>query len=249
MDAGYLSRLLGKFMRAGLLKRKSSKHDSRYADLTLTPRGKAAFKKLDALSTGRALAVLENLPPSDRARLIRSMRQIEDVLLNSGPGRPLYVLRPHRIGDMGWIVCREGAIYAEEYGWDGTFEALVARIVSDFLINFDASRERCWIADVDGESAGHVFLVKDPGDPHTAKLRLLLVEPSARGMGLGHALVNECVAFARLAGYRRIVLWTQSILVAAHRIYENAGLRLTNEEPHRSFGKDLIGQTWELDLV
>lgn len=249
MDAGYLSRLLGKFGRAGLLKRKSSGHDSRYADLTLTRRGRAAFKKLDARSTGQALAVLENLANSDRARLIRSMREIDHALLNTCRSRPLYVLRPHRVGDMGWVVCREGSVYAEEYGWDGMFEALVAHIVADFLTNFDASRERCWVAEVEGESVGHIFLVKHPNEPRTAKLRLLLVEPSVRGMGLGHALVNECIAFARLAGYRRIVLWTQSILVAAHRIYESAGFRLTHEEPHHSFGKDLIGQTWELDLA
>ena len=249
MDPGYLSRLLGKFERGGLLKRKVSEHDSRWADLSLTPRGRSAFKVLNAGSENQARAALEHLPNGDRAQLIRSMRAIEEMLMKTDRNRPLYVLRPHRIGDIGWVVCRESAVYAEEYGWDQTFEALIARIVTDFLTNFDPNRERCWIADVDGESVGHVFLVRHPEQPDTAKLRLLFVEPSARGMGLGHALVNECICFARTAGYRKIVLWTQSILVAAHRIYERAGFRLVLEEPHHSFGKDLIGQTWELDLT
>jgi GNAT superfamily N-acetyltransferase len=163
--------------------------------------------------------------------------------------RTPYVLRPHRVGDMGWIVYREGLGYAEQYGWDATFEALVANIVSDFITHFEPARERCWIAEVDGRHVGHVFLVKHPSQAHTAKLRLLFVEPSARGMGLGNALVNECVRFARTAGYRKIVLWTQSMLTAAHRIYQGAGFVLVKEEPHHSFGHDLVGQEWELDLT
>ena len=250
MDRGYLSRLLGKFENDALLKRKTSEQDNRYSELSLTPRGKAAFRKLNALSDRQARTLLEHLPPADRARLIRSMRAIESILVKIHPeeNRPPCVLRPHRVGDMGWVVSRQGAVYAEEYGWDETFEALVAQVVADFLRNFDSKRERCWIAEIDGQSVGHIFLVKHPDQPGIAKLRLLFVEPSARGLGLGHTLVNECIRFARTAGYCRLILWTQSILFSAHRIYERAGFQLVQEEPHHSFGKDLIGQTWALDL-
>jgi DNA-binding MarR family transcriptional regulator/GNAT superfamily N-acetyltransferase len=249
IDPGYLSRLLTKFERGALLKRKVSEQDSRFAELSLTSRGKSAFKKLNALSDKQARAVLEPLQHSVRAQLIHAIRSIEAILTKTGEPRPPFILRPHRVGDMGWVVCRESAVYAEEYGWDETFEALVARIVAGFLENFDAKRERCWIADVDGQGVGHIFLVKHPDKPDVAKLRLLFVEPGARGMGLGRALVNECIRFARTDGYRKIVLWTQSILVAAHRIYEKAGFQLVKEEPHHSFGKNLVGQTWELELV
>jgi DNA-binding MarR family transcriptional regulator/GNAT superfamily N-acetyltransferase len=248
VDAGYLSRLLGKFERDGLLKRKASEQDGRYAELTLTGRGRSAFKKLNALSDEQAQSVLEDLPPSARMELIDCMRAMEGILTKTDRRRLPCILRPHRVGDMGWIVCREGLGYAEQYGWDESFEALVARIVDQFITNFDSSRERCWIAEIDGKNVGHIFLVKHPEQPDTAKLRLLFVEPSARGMGLGDALVKECIRFARSAGYKKVVLWTQSILVGAHRIYERAGFRLVNEAPHHSFGKDLMGQTWELEL-
>jgi DNA-binding MarR family transcriptional regulator/GNAT superfamily N-acetyltransferase len=248
MDAGYLSRLLGKFERDGLLKRKASEQDGRYADLTLTPRGRTAFKKLNALSEEQAQTVLGDLAPSARMELIDCMRTMEGILSKTDGKRLPYILRPHRVGDMGWIVHREGVGYAEQYGWDETFEALVARIVDQFITNFDPGRERCWIAEIDGAHVGHIFLVKHPEEPDTAKLRLLFVEPSARGIGLGDALVKECVRFARTAGYTKVVLWTQSILVGAHRIYERAGFRLVSEAPHRSFGKYLLGQTWELML-
>jgi GNAT superfamily N-acetyltransferase len=157
-----------------------------------------------------------------------------------------YVLRPHRVEDMAVVVRQESAGYTEQYGWDETFEALVARIVDEFVKNFDPLRERCWIAEIDGKSVGHIFLVRHPNEADTAKLRLLYVDSSARGRGLGDALVKECVRFAREVGYKRIELWTQSILIDAHRIYERAGFRLVKEERHRSFGKDLVGQTWEL---
>jgi DNA-binding MarR family transcriptional regulator/GNAT superfamily N-acetyltransferase len=248
VDPGYLSRLLGKFERDGLLKRNASDQDGRFAELRLTPRGRAAFKKLNALSEAQAHTVLEELAPAARMELIAGMQTIESLLGKTGRSQVAYVLRPHRVGDMGWIVYRESLGYAEQYGWNHEFEGLVARIVHEFIANFDTERERCWIAEIDGQNVGHIFLVKHPSEPQTAKLRLLFVESGARGMGLGDALVKECIRFARTAGYRKMVLWTQSILIAAHRIYERAGFRLVREEPHHSFGKDLIGQEWELEL-
>jgi DNA-binding MarR family transcriptional regulator/GNAT superfamily N-acetyltransferase len=248
VDPGYLSRLLGKFERGGLLKRKVSEGDGRFADLALTAKGRSAFKRLNALSEEQAATVLEGVPESARMQLLDCMRTMEGILLKSDRSRRAYVLRPHRVGDMGWVVHQEGLGYAEQYGWDETFEALVARIVDEFVTNFDSRRERCWIAEIDGQSVGHIFLVKHPTEEDTAKLRLLFVDASARGMGLGDALVSECLRFARGAGYRKVVLWTQSILTSAHRIYERAGFRLTKEEKHHSFGKDLTGQTWELEL-
>jgi DNA-binding MarR family transcriptional regulator/GNAT superfamily N-acetyltransferase len=248
MDAGYLSRLLGKFERDGLLTRKTSEQDGRYAELMLTTRGKSVFKKLNALSDEQAREALEHLAPTARIELVHCMRSIESILMKVDSNRVPYILRPHRVGDMGWVVYREGLGYAEQFGWDESFEALVANIVSEFITHYQPARERCWIAEVDGQNVGHIFLVKHPTQPHTAKLRLLFVEPSARGIGLGDTLVKECVRFARTAGYRKIVLWTQSILTAAHRIYERAGFRLVKEEPHHSFGKDLVGQEWELEL-
>jgi DNA-binding MarR family transcriptional regulator/GNAT superfamily N-acetyltransferase len=249
MDPGYLSRLLGKFERAGLLKRKPSGQDGRYSELALTPRGRSAFRKLNSLSQRQARTVLNSLPPSARIQLIHCMQTMEGMLKKPDQNRPAYILRPHRIGDMGWVVYSESVGYAEQYGWDETFEALVARIVDGFITNFDSSRERCWIAESGGQNVGHIFLVKDPDQPGAAKLRLLFVEPSARGMGLGEALVQECIRFARRSGYRKVSLWTQSCLVAAHHIYEKAGFRLLKEEPHNSFGKDLIAQVWELELI
>jgi DNA-binding MarR family transcriptional regulator/GNAT superfamily N-acetyltransferase len=246
MDPGYLSRILAGFQRAGLLKRRASAADNRAAELSLTRRGQSDFNKINALSQQQAREILRNLGPSERKQLIGSMHKIESTL--GGEKRTGFVLRPPRVGDMGWVVHREGALYAEEYGWDETFEFLVARIVADFVANFDPNRERCWMADVNGENLGHIFLVKHPDEPGAAKLRLLLVEPAARGMGIGRALVNECLGFAREAGYTKVMLWTQSILLSARHIYEQAGFRLTQEEPGRRFGKELVAQTWELKL-
>jgi DNA-binding MarR family transcriptional regulator/GNAT superfamily N-acetyltransferase len=249
MDPGYLSRMLRKFERAGLLKRKTAAHDARSAELALTPKGAQVFKRLNSGSELQVQGILQALAPAAQQQLIDSMRTIEEILMNTGQQHPPFVLRPHRVGDMGWIVHREGLGYAQQFGWDATFEALVARITADFLTNFDAARERCWIAEVNGQNAGHIFLVKHPERPHTAKLRLLFVEPSARGLGLGEALVSECVQFARTVGYRQITLWTQSILSAAHHLYRKAGFRLVKEEPHKSFGQDLVGQEWELNFT
>ena len=249
VDPAYLSRMLGKFERDGLLRKKASEQDGRYAELMLTARGKASFKKLNALSEEQAHTILQDLAPTARTELVQCMQTIESILMKVDRNRPPFILRPHRVGDMGWVVHRESIGYAEQYGWDNTFEALAARIVNEFVTNFDAGRERCWIAEIDGQNVGHVFLVKHPSELRTAKLRLLFVEPCARGLGLGDALVNECIRFARTAGYQKVVLWTQSILTSAHRIYKKAGFQLIKEEPHHSFGHDLIGQEWELELT
>ena len=246
MDPGYLSRVLSGFERSGLVKRHASAADNRAAELSLTRRGQSEFAKINRLSQKQADDILRHLGPSQRKQLIGSMRQIESILVDERQRH--FVLRPPRVGDMGWVIHREGTLYAEAYGWDNTFEALVAKIVADFMANFDPARERCWMADVNGENMGHIFLVKHPEEPGTAKLRLLLVEPAARGMGIGRALVDECVRFAREVGYKKIVLWTQSILVSARRIYENAGFTLVQEEPGRRFGKELVAQVWELKL-
>ena len=248
MDAGYLSRLLSKLEESGAVARRTSKADSRAADLLLTAKGRAAFRTLNERSETQARAILAKMAGARRAQLVGAMQTIEHIVQGENEKRPGYTLRAHRTGDMGAVVALEGIGYTEQFGWDETFEALVARIVADFLEKFDAQRERCWIAEIDGRQVGHIFLVKHPEQVGVAKLRLLYVDPAARGLGLGRALVDECVRFAREAGYRRITLWTQSILKAAHRIYQEAGFRLVREEKHHSFGKDLVGQTWDLDL-
>lgn len=248
IDPGYLSRILRKLEDGGLLDRSTAPGDARQAILRLTRKGKSALADLDCRSSAQAAGILDKLTPAQRVTLVRSMAHIESLLGDKAEGLAPFILRSHRPGDMGWVVQRHGVLYAQEYGWDVTFEALVAKITADFIDNFNAKRENCWIAERYGEPMGCIFLVKHPQDPTTAKLRLLLVEPSARGLGLGKALVGECVQFARLAGYKKVTLWTQSILAAAHKIYQSAGFDLILEEPHHSFGKDLIGQTWELNL-
>jgi DNA-binding MarR family transcriptional regulator/GNAT superfamily N-acetyltransferase len=249
LDPGYLSRILRKFERKGLVARATAKHDRRASDLRLTARGRAAIRTLNLRADQQARTVLGKLSAAQRSKLTTALSTIEEAVLGGQPSPPPIVLRTHRAGDMGMVVHLEGAGYVEQYGWDNTFEALAARIVADFIQNFDAARERCWIAERDGVHVGHIFLVRHPEQRDTAKLRLLYVDPAARGTGLGTRLVEECVGFARAAGYRKITLWTQSILSAAHRIYQAAGFQLVREEPHHSFGKDLVGQTWELELV
>jgi len=249
LDAGYLSRILRKFERTGLVTRVRDKKDRRASDLRLTSRGRAAMRTLNLRADEQAGAVLGRLSTGQRAKLTSALSTIEEAVLGYHPSPRPIVLRQHRPGDMGMVVHLEGAGYVEQFGWDHTFEALVAHIVADFIQNFDAARERCWIAERDGLHVGHIFLVRHPDEPGTAKLRLLYVDPRARGTGLGARLVDECVRFARDAGYKKITLWTQSILSAAHRIYQGAGFRLVREEPHHSFGKDLAGQTWEMELT
>jgi DNA-binding MarR family transcriptional regulator/GNAT superfamily N-acetyltransferase len=246
LDAGYLSRILRGFAQRGFIARTRSPDDGRETHLSLTPAGRAAFAPLDRGSHAEVAAMLARLGEGAQARLIEAMATVEQLLGERRPDAPPYLLRPHQPGDMGWVVGRHGALYAQEYQWNMEFEAMVAEIVAAFIKNFDARHERCWIAEVDGAPAGSVFLVKQSNE--TAKLRLLLVEPRARGLGIGARLVAECIRFARLTGYRTLTLWTNDVLVAARRIYQAAGFRLVAEEKHHSFGHDLVGQNWELGL-
>jgi DNA-binding MarR family transcriptional regulator/GNAT superfamily N-acetyltransferase len=246
LDAGYLSRILARFETNGLVARKPSAADARLRPLRLTRKGRAAFKPLERRAREEIWAMLEGLGPAQQSRLIEAMTAIQE-LLSPAPDRHIpWLIRPHQPGDMGWVVYRHGVLYAREYGWDERFEALVAEIVSRFVREFDFRRERCWIAERNGENAGSVFLVRE--SDQVARLRLLLVEPSARGLGIGNRLVGECIRFARQTGYRRMTLWTNDVLTAARRIYENAGFRLVHEEPHQNFGPPVVGQTWDLDL-
>ena len=243
LDLGYLSRLLQGLKRRGLVRARRAAHDGRQSLLTLTAKGRQAFAVLDSRSREATGAMLAPLPEHDRERLVGAMRTVEGLLSNK---RGEITLRSHRPGDLGWVVHRHGALYAEEYGWDERFEALVAGIVARFVKHFDAARERCWIAESDGERVGAVLVVKQSRS--TAKLRLLIVEPAARGRGLGRRLVEECIAFARAKGYRRLELWTQSNLAAARSIYKRCGFRLVRKERHSSFGADLVGEFWQLAL-
>jgi DNA-binding MarR family transcriptional regulator/GNAT superfamily N-acetyltransferase len=246
LDPGYLSRIVQKFDEDGLITRTPLPSDRRQYQLSLTAKGRQAFAKLNRSSHDDVAAMLAALSLRERGRLTEAMATIEGLL---GPARasvPPAILREPRPGDMGWVVQSHGALYASEYGFDSAFEGLVAEITAKFLSSFDASRERCWIADIGGNPVGSVFLVR--GSDDVARLRLLLVEPVGRGQGLGQRLVAECIAFARACGYRRITLWTQSILVAARKIYQDAGFVLVKSEPHCSFGQNLIGETWEREL-
>jgi DNA-binding MarR family transcriptional regulator/GNAT superfamily N-acetyltransferase len=246
LDAGYLSRILSDFDKRRLLDKQPSDRDGRQTRLCLTDKGREAFAPLNARSRQEIGAMLSPLPTAEQGRLIEAMRVIEDLLGARPEPKAPYLLRPHQVGDMGWVVHRHGVLYAQEYGWDEQFEGLVAGITAKFIQHYDSKRERCWIAEKDGEIVGSVFLVKH--STSVAKLRLLLIEPKARGLGIGARLVNECVRFARHAGYRKITLWTNSVLVAARRLYAAAGFRLVTEQSHRSFGKDLVAETWELKL-
>jgi DNA-binding MarR family transcriptional regulator/GNAT superfamily N-acetyltransferase len=244
IDAGYLSRILARFSAGGLVARTRSREDARRQVITLTSTGRKVFAQLDELSSQQIRGLLASLPAGQRQQLTGAMAAIRQIL--HGPARPAtVVLRPPAAGDLGWVVQQNGALYAAEYGWDASYEALVAQIVADYAAR-TGPREAGWIAEVDGEPAGCVFCMR--ADDQTARLRLLLVVPQARGLGIGGRLVAECVSFARQAGYREMVLWTNDVLTAARRIYERAGFELAGSAPHHSFGHDLVGEDWRLVL-
>jgi DNA-binding MarR family transcriptional regulator/predicted GNAT family acetyltransferase len=244
LDLGYVSRLLTKLKERGLVSEVVSTDDRRRKVVSLTRHGRIAFRKLDATSSAQIRELLDHLSEDGQERLLTCTAEIETLLRDNHP--KTIVLREPVSGDFGWVVGRHGALYRAEYGWDESFEALVAHIVGDYIDNRDPRRERAWIADIDGRRVGCVFCMRKEND--LAQLRILLVEPSARGMGIGSRLVEECLRFARRAGYRQMMLWTNDVLVSARRIYEGAGFRLVDEEKHHSFGQDLVGQNWFKDL-
>ncbi len=247
LDPGYLSRMLRGLAKRGLVHKSASQADGRQSLLGLTARGRDTFAALDARQSEEVATMLLPLSAAQQSRLVQAMRDIETLLGAAPAPQAPYILRTHQPGDMGWVIHRHGVLYAQEYGYDERFEALVAEIAAKFIQHFDPKHERCWIAEKDGEIVGSVFLVKK--SKTVAKLRLLLVEPSARGLGLGGHLVGECVRFSRQAGYRKIVLWTQSELPAARHIYQQAGFRLMQQKKHRDWGReDLISEIWELKL-
>jgi len=246
LDPGYLSRILSSFKTKGFIDSKPSEQDGRQSILRLTEKGKMAFAPLNDRARDEIGILLGVLNESDQIRLVEAMESIKGLLSPGPKNKPPYLLRPHQPGDMGWVVHLHGMLYAQEYGWDDTFEALVAGIVAKFIQNFVPKRERCWIAEIDGEIVGSVFLVKE--SETVSKLRLLIVHPKARGLGIGKRMVNECLRFARQAGYRKTMLWTNNVLLAARHIYETMGFKLVLEEPHHSFGHDLVGETWEMEL-
>ena len=246
LDPGYLSRILRHFVARKLIVRERSRDDARHFGLRLTPKGRSVFGSLDQESSTQVAEILRDLPENRQSQFVKALREAEDALSGDSNQPPKLILRSHQPGDMGWVIHRHGVLYAQEYGWDETFEALVAEIAAQFIKNFDPKREHCWIAELNGEPVGSVFLVKHTEE--IAKLRLLLVEPAARGLGIGRRLVEECVQFASDCSYRKITLWTQSILSAARKTYERAGFRLVKSEPNHAFGAELVAETWELEL-
>jgi len=246
LDGGYISRILQKLEQGKLVARQQSKTDERLKFISLAPGGRKAFAQLDERSNRQASTMLSDLSPEERAQLLSALDKIRRLLGDKVEPSSPYLLRQHQPGDLGWIVQRQAILYVREYGWDDTYEALAADIVAQFIKSYDPKRERCWIAEKDSARIGAVLVAK--GSEEIAKLRLLHVEPQARGLGIGKRLVQECINFARFAGYQKMTLWTQSILSAARHIYEEAGFRRVKEEQHHSFGKDLTGETWEIDL-
>jgi DNA-binding MarR family transcriptional regulator/GNAT superfamily N-acetyltransferase len=246
LDPGYLSRMLARFKKLKLVERQQSKEDARRSHLRLTATGRKTFASLNDRSNKQARALIGHLDSLQQKQLTNLMTSVRHVLAKPEERATEVRLRPPAPGDLGWVVHRHGALYAGEYGWDERFEGLVAKIVGEYVENFDADRDRCWIAEIEGEPVGCVFLVRKTDN--VAKLRLLLVEPSARGRGVGRKLVDACTGFAKEAGYRKVMLWTNSVLTAARHIYENAGFKRVGSEKHNSFGHDLVGETWELSL-
>jgi DNA-binding MarR family transcriptional regulator/GNAT superfamily N-acetyltransferase len=246
IDAGYMSRITARLEADGLVRRERSQADARRQVLRLTEQGRVVFDMLDARAAEQATQLLAGMPDPVQRRVVAAMDTIRAAFADGATSPSTVVLRAPEPGDLGWVVARHGVLYAAEYGWDETFEGLVARIVGDFAADHDPRREAAWIAEIDGDPVGCVFCVA--ADEATAQLRLLLVEPTARGRGVGRRLVDECVRFARRTGYRSIVLWTNDVLVSARRIYEAAGFALVGEDPHHSFGHDLVGQHWSLEL-
>ena len=248
LDAGYLSRVLRNFEKRGLIARKTSKTDARQSHLSLTAKGRKTFAPAERRSNKDVADMLGRLGSNEQARLVNAMETIETLVRgeNGGSKERSYILREPKHGDFGWIVSAHGRLYAEEYSWTDGFEGLVAQIVADFVSNFDPKRERCWIAEMDGENVGCVMVVKDSDE--VARIRLLLVDRQARGLGLGTKLVDECVAFARAAGYKKMTLWTHSVLTAARHTYEKAGFTLTASEPRHTWGEDVVAEFWDMEL-
>jgi DNA-binding MarR family transcriptional regulator/N-acetylglutamate synthase-like GNAT family acetyltransferase len=249
LDPGYLSRLLQEFADSSLVTRKQSAEDGRRTNLSLTRKGQKAFTELDHRSRRCIGELLVPLPVPQRARLVNSMRVLQETLSAAPSSRePTVTIRPYQVGDVGWAIERHGQLYADEYGWNEEFEALVAKLFANFATQHDSAAEKFWVAEVDGERAGCVFVVRSEKDTSAAQLRCLLVDPKARGLGVGRRLVDECIRFSKSAGYRRIILWTNDILVSARRIYEAAEFSLIEQAPHHSFGHDLVGQFWAREL-
>jgi DNA-binding MarR family transcriptional regulator/GNAT superfamily N-acetyltransferase len=247
LDAGYLSRVLRNFERQGFISRKRSKEDARQSEISLTAAGRKMFAPFEQRTQDQVAAMLKDLQPAQQARLVHAMGDIEMLLREPAEALvPNYILRAPKIGDFGWIVSRHAQLYWQEYKWGEPFEGLCAQIVADFANNNDPARERCWIAEIEGENVGCVILVKE--NDTTARLRLLLVDPKARGLGVGARLVDECVRFAREAGYKSITLWTHNVLMGARHIYEKAGFRLTSSEPRHTWGQDVVAEFWDLEL-
>ena len=246
LDAGYLSRMLRNFQKQGLIEKEPNPHDQRQRILRLSESGLQVFAMLNTRSQQEIETLLSKHSPQEQARLIGAMRTIESLLEAQPEQRVPYILRPPQPGDMGWVVARHGALYAQEYHWDESFEGFVAEIIAEYIKNFDPKMERCWIAEVNGENAGSVFVVKKTEE--IAKLRMLIVDPKARGLGIGKRLVQECLRFARQKGYKRMTLWTNGCLLAARHIYQRAGFELVASEPYHDLGQDLVGETWEMDL-